>query len=92
MSDILRAPELHIIARETYTTSGTSASSTDISETFKSSAFQYRSSNREAYDYLKVKEELRYAHPVILDGCNNKTVTFFVPRYTNCHAWLCDGY
>ncbi|MDF7815931.1 C10 family peptidase [Hymenobacter sp. YC55] len=92
MADIFSASQLHIIEENKYDQNGTGASSGDISETFKNSTFQYHSSNRQSYNYASVKSELQYAHPVILDGCNDKTVTFFFPRYTNCHAWVCDGY
>ncbi len=58
--------------------------------------FDFSSATRNSYgsgSYQTVVSNIASNKPVYLDGCRSKkTFLGITYKYTNCHAWVCDGY
>ncbi|MEM9548809.1 MAG: C10 family peptidase [Bacteroidota bacterium] len=58
--------------------------------------FNFSSANRSGYgsgSYQTVVSNLNAGRPVYLDGCRSKKKFLGITvGYSNCHAWICDGY
>jgi hypothetical protein len=64
----------------------------DIDDALRNT-FRYRSATYSSYNYITVQNNLNNLRPVILGGCNNQKTILGIPyKWSNCHAWVCDGY
>jgi hypothetical protein len=74
-----------------YGCNGSSANtSSKVAPAFKNS-FGYGSALYADYNYMTVKNELRYNRPVILKG-GRQTGWWIFSQYKDGHSWVCDGY
>jgi hypothetical protein len=79
-----------------YGCDGSSASGSSIPQSFIN-AFGYSSASRTSYgsgSYQTVVANINAGKPVILEGCRTRSRNFpwLWYTYSNCHAWVCDGY
>lgn len=77
-----------------YGATGSSASTSSVDNALKD-VFGYTSATHKDYgsgSYSKIESELCYGRPVILRGCRTKKSFLGIFSYSNCHAWICDGF
>lgn len=76
---------------------GGSAADGGIVPNVLKNSFGFVSASRSSYganSQLVIENDIRYAKPVLLEGCNEQTNRFLGVWYTyqNCHEWVCDGF
>lgn len=76
-----------------YGCSGSSASMYEADEAF-TDAFDFSTSLYDGFNSYWLEQDLNAHRPAILDGCRTRTNRFlgWIYTYSNCHAWVCDGY
>jgi hypothetical protein len=79
-----------------YACNGSGADAARVPTTLKTN-FGFTSANRISYGtgtYDRVRNNLSYHWPVLLEGCRSRTNRFlgWIYTYDNCHEWVCDGY
>ncbi|MDQ3143163.1 MAG: C10 family peptidase [Bacteroidota bacterium] len=76
-----------------YSCSGSGASMYEADEAFID-AFDFSTSLYDGFNSIWLEQDLNAHRPAILDGCRTRTNRFlgWIYTYSNCHAWVCDGY